>query len=77
MGLRSVLARYVSSHGNDQVPVVDILILLSYNLVIGKEPLYELPAWVASIDRRPISFADYEPVQHTYGISPITLPWAV
>ncbi len=65
MGLRSVLARYVSSHGNDQVPVVDTLILLSYNLVIGKEPLYELPVWVASIDRRSIGLADYEPVQHT------------
>ena len=60
MGLRAVLERYVSSHGNDQVPVVDTLILLSYNLIIGKEPLYELPAWVESIDRRPIGFADYE-----------------
>ena len=54
MGLRAVLERHVSSHGNDQVPVVDTLILLSYNLIIGKEPLYELPAWVASIDRRPL-----------------------
>jgi transposase len=61
MGLRAVLERYISSHGNDQVPVVDTLILLSYNLIIGKEPLYELPAWVASIDRRPISLADYAP----------------
>ena len=61
MGLRAVLERYVSSHGNDQVPVVDTLILLSYNLIIGKEPLYELPAWVASIDRRPIGLADYAP----------------
>jgi len=61
MGLRSVLERYVSSHGNDQVPVVDTLILLSYNLIIGKEPLYELPAWVASIDRRPIGLSDYAP----------------
>ena len=61
MGLRAVLERYVSSHGNDQVPVVDTLILLSYNLIIGKEPLYELPAWVASIDLRPIGLADYAP----------------
>ena len=63
MGLRSLLERYVSSHGNDQVPVVDTLLLLCYNLVIGKEPLYELPAWVASIDRRPIGFADHEPAK--------------
>ena len=61
MQLRTVLERYVPSHGNDQIPVVDILILLGYNLTIGKEPLYELPAWVASIDRRPIGFAGYAP----------------
>ncbi len=61
MGLRSVLERHVPSHGNDQIPVVDTLILLGYNLTMGKEPLYELPAWVASVDPRPIGLAGYEP----------------
>jgi transposase len=65
MGLHSILDRHVSSHGNDQVPVIDTLTLLSYNLIIGKEPLYELPVWVESIDRRPIGLTDYEPEKFT------------
>lgn len=54
MGLPALLARFVASHGNDQVPVVDTLMLLIYNLTRGKEPLYELPAWVGAIDGRAI-----------------------
>ena len=60
-GLREVLERYVPTHGNDQVPVVDTLLLLGFNLSIGKQPLYELPAWVDSIDLRSIGYADYDP----------------
>ena len=42
--LREVLERYVPAHGNDQIPVVDTFLLLGFNLSIGKQPLYELPA---------------------------------
>ena len=42
------------SHGNDQVPVVDTLMLLVYNLTLGKDPLYELQAWVDGLDGRAI-----------------------
>ena len=61
LGLRETIKRFVPTHGNDQIPVVDTLILLSYNLSIGKEPLYELSAWVESIDHRSIGYADYAP----------------
>ena len=61
LGLREMIKRFVSAHGNDQIPVVDTLILLGYNLIIGKEPLYELSAWVESIDHRSIGYADYVP----------------
>ena len=54
MGLRALLARFVPSHGNDQVPVADTLMLLIYNLTRAKEPLYQLPAWVGTIDGRAI-----------------------
>jgi hypothetical protein len=56
MGLRALFDGAIQSHGNDQVPVVDTLILLIYNLTLGKEPLYELPEWVGSIDRRVIGY---------------------
>ena len=54
MGLSALLARFVPRHGNDQVPVVDTLMLLIYNLTRAKEPLYQLPAWVAALDGRAI-----------------------
>ena len=56
MGLRTVLERSIRAHGNDRVPVVDTLMLLIYNLALGKDPLYELPQWVDSIDRRVIGY---------------------
>ena len=60
LGLKDVLERYVANHGNNRIPVVDTLVLLSYNLTIGKEPLYELAGWVDSLDRRPIGYGELE-----------------
>lgn len=39
MGLAALFERFVRSHGNDLVPIVDTLMLLVYNLTGGKEPL--------------------------------------
>lgn len=63
LGLRDVLERYVANHGNNRIPVVETLVLLSHNLTIGKEPLYELAGWVDSLDRRPIGYGELEPEQ--------------
>lgn len=54
MDLSKVLARHVPSHGNDKVNIIDTLILLIYNLTLGKNPLYELSEWVESLDLRAI-----------------------
>ena len=61
LGLKDILNRHVASHGNDQVPVVDVLMLLIYNLTLGKQPLYELPEWVNSIEPRAIGHHAFEP----------------
>jgi transposase len=61
MGLRALLDAAIQAHGNDQVPVVDTLMLLIYNLALGKDPLYELAEWVESIDRRVIGYQALEP----------------
>ena len=65
MGLRALFDGAIQSHGNDQIPVVDTLMLLIYNLTLGKEPLYELPEWVDSIDRRVIGYQALEPERFT------------
>ncbi len=61
LGLKDVLERHVTRHGNDRISVVDTLVLLSYNLTIGKEPLYELAGWVHALDRRPLGYSELEP----------------
>src|SRR5580693_5751144 len=60
MGLREILSRYIPSHGNEAVPVADSLILLIYNLTIGKEPLYKLEEWVENIDKQSIHLDQYD-----------------
>ena len=57
MGLSKVLAQHVPSHGNDKVNIIDTLILLVYNLTLGKNPLYELSEWVESLDMRAIGYS--------------------
>jgi len=65
MGLRALLDGAIQPHGNDQVPVVDTLMLLIYNLTLGKDPLYELPEWVGSIDRRVLGYQSLAPERFT------------
>jgi transposase len=59
MKLREILSRYIKKHGNDRVHPVDTLLLLIYNLAIGKAPLYELEHWCGSLDLQRL---DVEPL---------------
>ena len=52
MGLREILYKYIPRHGNEDIPSVETLMLLIFNLTLGKAPLYELEQWVQSIDFR-------------------------
>lgn len=57
MKLREILAAFIPGHGNDLVSPSDTLLLLIYNLAIGKSPLYELEHWCASMDLQRIGIA--------------------
>jgi len=63
MRLKEILYKYIPAHGNEEVPAVETLILLVYNLILGKYPLYELQEWVESIDFRCINNEAYEHVK--------------
>jgi transposase len=65
MRLKEILYKYMPAHGNEEIPAVETLMLLIYNLILGKYPLYELPEWVDSIDFRCINNAAYENVKFT------------
>jgi hypothetical protein len=63
MRLKEILYKYIPAHGNEDIPAVETLMLLVYNLILGKDPLYELEEWVESIDFRCINNEDYENVK--------------
>jgi len=63
MRLKEILYKYIPAHGNEDIPAVETLMLLIYNLILGKDPLYELEEWVESIDFRCINNEDYENVK--------------
>jgi len=63
MRLKEILYKYIPAHGNEDIPAVETLMLLVYNLILGKDPLYELQEWVESIDFRCIYNEDYENVK--------------
>ena len=50
MKLKDILYKYLPVHGNEDIPAVETLMLLVYNLILGEDPLYELQEWVESID---------------------------
>lgn len=50
LGLKQILERYIKRHGNETVPAVDSLVLLVFNIACGRQPLYELDAWISKLD---------------------------
>lgn len=63
MRLKEILYKYIPAHGNEDIPAVETLMLLVYNLILGKDPLYELQEWVESIDFRCIGIGNYVKVE--------------
>jgi len=63
MRLKEILYKYIPAHGNEDIPAVETLMLLIYNLILGKYPLYELQEWVESIDFSCINNEAYENVK--------------
>ncbi len=63
MKLKDILYKYLPAHGNEDIPAVETLMLLVYNLIQGKYPLYQLPEWVESIEFRCINNEEHENVK--------------
>ena len=50
LGFDRLLRDYVVPHGNEKYPAADTLLLLAFNIASGRQPLYELGRWTASLD---------------------------
>ena len=58
MKLKEILYEYIPPHGNEVIPAVESLMMVIYNLTLGKAPLYELEQWVASLDSKSLGCED-------------------
>jgi len=50
LGLRSLFEKHIPSYGNEKASAASALMLLVWNLTLGRQPLYELGQWVEGID---------------------------
>ena len=64
---REIVLSYLPSHGNETVPAVDTLLVLVWNIACGRQPLYELPEWVAKLDARLLGHVPEGSCEELYG----------
>ena len=50
LGLKEIFSKHIHSYGNERVPACDTLLLLIWNITLGRQPLYELSQWIDDID---------------------------
>ena len=50
LGLKEIFSKHIPSYGNERVPVTSTLLLLIWNITLGRQPLYELSGWIKDID---------------------------
>lgn len=65
LGLREILSQFLPPSGRQQVGAVDVLILLIVNLILAKDPLYELAQWVERLDLRALGYRQRPAVRFT------------
>ncbi len=56
MQMRQIISEYIPDSKRGAIPVVDTLLLLVINMVIARDPLYELQQWVDSLDLRCLGY---------------------
>ena len=65
LDLKNILLNQIETHPNEIVPAVDSLLLLVYNLCVGKHPLYKLSQWVSTLDLSCIDYQAYDCFEFT------------
>lgn len=50
LNLSQLFLQYIPKHGNESIPSTDSLLLLLYNMTMGRQPLYELEQWAKKIN---------------------------
>lgn len=56
LGLREILSSHIPTHGNEKIEPAETLLLILYNLTLGRRPLYELQKWCSKINPLSIGY---------------------
>lgn len=49
IGLKSILEIIFPKHGNQKVSTTDCILIMISNIILGRSPLYKIPAWADSV----------------------------
>jgi transposase len=58
--LKTILSKHLRQHGNEKIATVDSLIMILFNLVTGRQPMYELSEWVGTIHPQCFGFEEFD-----------------
>jgi len=45
LDLKTILSKHLKQHGNEKISTVDSLIMILFNIVTGRRPMYDLSNW--------------------------------
>jgi transposase len=60
LDLKTILSKHLKEHGNDKISTVDSLIMILFNIVTGRRPMYELNDWISTIHPRCFGFDEFD-----------------
>jgi transposase len=49
LDLKTILSKHLRHHGNEKISTVDSLIMILFNIITGRRPMYDLSDWVRNI----------------------------
>ena len=60
LDLKTILSKHLTPHGNEKISTVDSLIMILFNIVTGRRPMYELSDWVSNIHPQCFGFNEFD-----------------
>jgi len=60
LDLKTILSKHLKEHGNEKISTVDSLVMILFNIVTGRRPMYELSEWVSNIHPQCFGFDEID-----------------
>ncbi len=59
LDLKAILSKHLGKHGNEKISTVDSLIMILFNIITGRRPMYDLSDWVSNIHPQCFGFDEF------------------